>query len=352
MTVSFRQPGEKDKAASDLEIQGVFHIHTKFSDGLRSWEKVVAIAGKQSLDFIGLADHGRPNVQSMSSQGWRNGVLVLAGTEMSVNRGHLVAMGFEMPPRSFPQNAEQSSYLVSKLGGFSVISHPFSKVSWSWGRMGDYSGLEIANADTMFKKDLLRSLPYFPALVFNPSYVLLKVMDRPGKNLRKWDELNKTDMMYGFFSADAHLFYKILFSFLRVHVLLDKPLSPEFQVARKQVFEAMRNGRFYNAVEAAASGVGLRFYGKQGGKHIAMGSQTVFDTSMTLHVEAPFSFEKEIRLISDGETVSRSTQDSLTFKPKTPGVYRVEVYIREKSPLAENIPWIVTNPIFIRKNDT
>jgi len=351
LVLNFHKPNAMDQDISGFEIQGVFHVHTKYSDGWRPLEKVVDFAAGKSLDFLILTDHGNPNVPSFSSQGWQKNVLILAGSEVSVNRGHLVALNFKMPSGKFSHNAEQVSHQVKNLGGFTVISHPFSKVSWSWGREGVYSGLEIVNADTMFRKDFFRSLPYLPALALRPSFALLKSLDRPVKNLRKWDELNKTGTMYGYFSIDAHVFYRSLFSLLHIHVLLDKPFSSEFKTARQQVFDSLGRGDFYNAVEAAAPAGGFRFFGRKEEENIPMGSQAAFAPGISLHVMAPFSFQKETRVIADGQTVFTSSDNRFVFVPKKPGVYRVEVYLKKKSPLAKNFPWIVSNPIFLRMRD-
>ena len=32
-----------------------------------------------------------------------------------------------------------------------------------------------------------------------------------------------------------------------------------------------------------------------------------------------------------------------------PGVYRVEVYLRSRSPLSPRVPWILSNPVYVRK---
>jgi len=349
-SLSFKTYKALAPEALPLEIQGIYHIHTRFSDGRKSPDEIAGLASKAGLNFIILTDHGSPNRESYESQGWKHGVLVLAGSELSVSRGHLVGLGFRLLSDDFSLNAEEAVFGIMAAGGFSIIAHPYSKVQWSWGENVGYMGIEIVNANFMLKEDLLFSVPYLPALLIKPSYALLKILDSPQRELRKWDELNKISQIYGYFSTDAHLLYRPALNFLRVHVILDSPLSSDFDVARGQVFEALRSGRFYNSIHAAAWAEGFRFWGERGKEVIPMGGTGLFESGLILHVQAPFPYAKEIHLIQDGKSIFRSTEENISFEAKQPGVYRVEVYLREKSPLGKEIPWIVSNPIFLRED--
>ena len=99
------------------EIVGAYHMHTTFSDGRKSVDEVARIASHEALDFIILTDHGHPNRESFLSQGWKEGVLVLSGTEISSNRGHLVGLGFEKPDQDFSHTAEEAVYQLLSQGG-------------------------------------------------------------------------------------------------------------------------------------------------------------------------------------------------------------------------------------------
>jgi hypothetical protein len=345
---TYKAPASK---SSPLEIEGVFHIHTAFSDGRKSLDEIAKLASQADLDFIILTDHGNPNYESYSSQGWKEGVLVLAGSELSVNRGHLVALDFERPSRRFSPNAEDAFYEIKAGGGFSIISHPYSKVQWSWGEFIEYSGIEIINGDTALKRNIIASIPSLPALLMKPEYTLLKMLDRPYRNLRKWDELNNLHPIYGYFSLDAHLLYRPGLNLLRLHLPLETPLAEDFETAQHQVYEALRKGRFYNSVHAAAHAYGFRFYGEEGGKTTPMGSTILLDSQVTLHIEAPFPFAKEIHIVHNGKKIISSTVDSISYEPAQPGTYRIEVYLTEGSPLGKNVPWIVSNPIFLREDE-
>lgn len=343
----FRTYGEPRSEKDPLEIQGSYHIHTIHSDGRKTPEKIAELASRSSLDFIILADHGAPNFESLATAGWKQGVLVLAGSEFSVNRGHLVALGFKSPASRFSQIAENAAYQIKALGGLSIIAHPYSKVSWSWGESIGYDGLEIINANTVLKSSLLRLFPLMPSILVRPEYTLLKMLERPEKNLKKWDELNRSHTTYGFFSVDAHLLYKPLVPLLRLHVLLKKPLSGEFGLAFSQVVSALRQGRFYNAIDSAAWADGFRFWAQEGQKRIQMGERTTLDPSSTLHIQAAFPYASEVRLIHNGKKIMATAEKEIVYQPVEAGFYRVEVYLKERTPLSHDIPWILSNPIFV-----
>jgi hypothetical protein len=338
-----------EEKISPLEIRGTYHIHTIFSDGQKTPEAIAEIASRHSLDFIILTDHGDPNRESMAAAGWKKNVLVLAGSELSVNRGHLVALGFKPPTTSFSREAEIADYQIKSLDGFSIIAHPYSKVSWSWGRSNDYDGLEIVDFNTMLSDNVLRIAPIFPSLVIKPRYTLLKLLRRPTRTLKKWDELNLIHPTYGFFSVDAHTFYRSLLPSLKLHVLLKKPLSKKYNEAARQVFSALHHGHFYSAVDAAAQADGFEFWALKGTKRISMGEEAVLDSPVTLHVRSLFPYAQEVHLIHNGKTIVVTSKGNLPHDSKDPGFYRVEVYLKARTALHKDIPWILSNPIYLRE---
>ncbi len=352
--VRFRAPTESpaQRPSPYFEVQGVYHIHTIHSDGHSPASKIAAAAARQDLDFIILADHGNPNRPSLAEQGWRENLLVLAGSELSVSRGHMVALDFSPAEGTFAQDAEQAALQVAAAGGFTVLAHPYSKTRWSWGGAIEPDGIEIVDSDSMIKQNFLSALPYLPAFLFNPRLFLLKTLQRPVQTLRKWDELSAARNVYGYFSADAHLAYEALFSVFRLHVLLRKPLAEAFDTAKSQIYSALRRGRFYCAVDAARPAGGFLFWAEGGKTRFPMGSSVsrTANPRLQLRAEADFPPGVEIRLLRNGITVLRSEGRDISFAPEGPGTYRIEIYLRGRNPLAGDFPWIISNPIFWRED--
>jgi hypothetical protein len=352
--IRFRTPEKSlpQKASPDFEVLGAYHIHSTHSDGHWPTAKIAAAAARQNLDFIILTDHGNPNRPSLAEQGWKEGILVLAGSELSVSRGHLVALDFSEPEGSFAQDAELAALQVAAAGGITVIAHPYAKTRWSWGGAIDPDGIEIVDSDSMLKKNFLSALPYLPTFLFNPRLFLLKTLERPVQTLRKWDSLSAARNVYGYFSADAHLAYEALFSIFRLHVLLGEPLAKTFDTARNQIFTALRRGRFYCAVDAARPAGGFLFWAEGRKTRFPMGSSVprAACPRLRLRAEADFPPGVEIRLLRNGKAVLRSEGPEISFVPEEPGSYRIEIYLQGRTPLAGDFPWIISNPIFWRED--
>lgn len=336
-------------APNPREIIGIYHVHSTFSDGTKAPEEIAQVASHQDLDFVILTDHGRPNFDSLASEGWQQGILLLAGSELSVNRGHLVGMGFNTPAQPFSQKAELAAAQIAQAQGFTVIAHPYSKVHWTWGEYAGYSGIEIISTDAILRKNFIRLLPILPLIPLKPRIPVLKLLQHPSKNLRKWNELCREFPLYGYYSCDAHLWYSPLFSSLRLHVLLDDALPKDFKEARKAVYAALKQGRFYNAVDAAAPPQGFRFWGQGQDGSIDMGS-TTFQSPLLLQIQAPPALACEVRLLQDGQVIHRTSEERISFEVTQTGTYRVEVYLREVTPMTRDCPWILSNPIFLRKD--
>lgn len=343
------KPYRVKPVAAGQEIEGVYHLHTTFSDGHTDVDSLAKTAAAAGAQFLIVTDHGNPNLKSMASQAWRSGVLVLAGSELSVSRGHLVALGFDLPTAPFSQNFESANREVRHQGGFTIIAHPYSKVAWTWSGSEDISGIEIINGDSEVRYQIWRSLPWLPDLLFKPRLALLKMLHDPAQSLAKWDTLNATGRVYGYFSTDAHVLYGPLLSYLRVHIFLKQPLSADFDTARRQVFESLRTGKFYNAVDAAAQARGFRFWAVKKRRRIPMGSEVHVPLPVMLKIRAPYRFPKEVRLFRNGTLVFSSRKNLSFYTAKELGTYRVEVTLTGKTALSKKVPWILSNPIFLRE---
>ena len=334
------------------ELEGVYHVHSRFSDGRRDVEGIAAEAAAIGLDFLILTDHGHPNLASLRAQGRRNGLFVLAGSEISTSRGHLVALGFDPPERPFDQDALLAEAEIAKQGGFSVIAHPYSKTNWSWGGDEGAAGLEILNGDTEMKRNIAAGLLRLPLLLLRPEAAVLAILGPQNREFDKWERLCRARPTYAFYAVDAHFAYGAALRLFHIHVLLDAPPPADFAAARARIFNALRGGRFYNTVEAAAEADGFRFSARSAGLAVSMGGSVPggrSGASVRFEVRAPFDFAHEIRLLRDGRTITRSRKNVLVFEAVEPGAYRAEVSLLAPTPLDPRIPWIASNPIFVAK---
>lgn len=345
------KPSRLNPMTAAPEIVGVYHLHSRFSDGRGEVNTVVAAARQNHLDFIILTDHGNPNYACLRSQGFRQGVLVLAGSELSTNRGHLVGIGFTEPKFAFPHKAEEAGRLIQNLGGMAVIAHPFSKISWTWGNDAEpFHGLELVDADTMLKKSWPLELALLPLLILKPRIFFLWMVKPFPPPYQQWDRLNRQQpLLYGFFSCDAHLLYKHLLSLFHLRIPYSGGLPSEFEGARKIVLDALCQGNFYNSLDAAQPASGFRFWAEKEGLTFSMGSRVPAEVNQPvfLCLRIPERWPTSTYLIRDGEPLLVSPEKEIRYRVREAGVYRVEVYLRDQRLPRQGVPWIVSNPIFL-----
>ncbi len=346
-TLNYSPPEDHSFRISN-EVIGIFHVHSHFSDGKKDLNFIAAAAARSGADFLILTDHGNPNLESQQASGFKSGVLILGESELSLNRGHLVAIAIQPPFLPLSRSAGEAAVQIKQRQGFSVIAHPYSKNRWSWGDSDQYSGMEIINADSMFRSSFPGIIPYLPFLLFKPEITAIKILHPPLANLKKWDDINRRRPFYGYYATDAHMFYRPLFSLMRLHVPLNEEPAADFQSAASQVYSALAQGRFYNGIDGASDTSGFRFWGEEGNRHIPMGSSAGWTPETILHIQLPQAKVSRLRLIHNGSAIPLNPSDHLQFRPKKSGFYRVEVYLQHHF-LSEDCPWILSNPIFLEK---
>jgi hypothetical protein len=88
---------------------------------------------------------------------------------------------------------------------------------------------------------------------------------------------------------------------------------------------------------------------ESGARTIPMGGSASIESPSVLHVVSPPKIKAQIRVVHDGQTIHKSDDQSLSHEVVYPGVYRIEVYLRERTPLRQDVPWILSNPIFLKE---
>ena len=135
--------------------------------------------------------------------------------------------------------------------------------------------------------------------------------------------------------------YARAFRQLRTHVMCAELPSGSLSSDRALVYDALREGRCYIAVDALAPARGFAFWASEG---VPMGAQAAFE-GQTLHARLPRP-ASELRLLRDGSVVA-SARDAaaLDYEASAPGVYRVETRLTYRG---RALTWILSNPIYLR----
>ena len=87
-------------------VAGVVHVHTTLSDGGGTVDDVVAAAKAAGLGFVAVTDHN--NVDAKPYEGYRDGVLLIAGAELSTTAGHVLGLGIADPRFRFSGDARDA----------------------------------------------------------------------------------------------------------------------------------------------------------------------------------------------------------------------------------------------------
>jgi hypothetical protein len=344
-------------------IKGVYHVHSNFSDGSGSLEEITRAAGQLNQDFVILTDHGNPNLLSAQSTTWLNNVLLIGGSELSLNAGLLAVFGFKVPPFRFPPEPQEAIDDINRDRGVSFVSHPFDdKIPWTDWDIREFSGIEVFNSYSFARKTGWLKLLKIPLqYLFNKRYALLNTLFYPKQNIEFWDSLNQKGKHLAIYACDAHAVlpisrtlkphfpsYQAMFDIFNTYVKIDCDLQQDPHESARIIQSAIKRGHFFNVVEAIApaNGFEIRFVDKAG--NVVETGDSTPATSGSIRLRLPFDFETDIVIKRNGgifRKFSHNLKKDRIFEISESGIYRAEIFVSENR--FKNIPWILTNPFFI-----
>lgn len=333
---------------------GAIHVHTTESDGTKTLEEVAAIGKRSGLDFIMFTDHMNLNNRDNGKEGFHDGLLAVIGYEhndVDDNNHYLL---FDVP-RVYDANLSVIDYVKAGAqdGALGIIAHPdevrdrmgqYPPFPWTdWSAEG-YTGIELWNQMSEWMERLTPSNKL--AMAFSPRKSMVGPTDRV---LAKWDEVNQARKVVGIASVDAHAFpikvgpvkveifpYKVHFKSLLTYVILPEPMSKEFDVAKRQLYDALRDCRAYGANLRWGAARQFSFSGKSGAERTVSGGTLTNYREAKLEVQLPKA--AQIRLIGNGKQLIETTGRRLEFAVTQPGIYRVEAWLNGRC-------WIFSNHI-------
>ncbi|MBI3948235.1 MAG: CehA/McbA family metallohydrolase [Armatimonadetes bacterium] len=376
---------------------GAVHMHTVYSDGSGTFQNLAAAAQAAGLSYIITSDHNTLEPLRDGHQRYWGSVLVLVGTEISTDAGHLLAMDL---PADFEWGTRDPQLVIDRVnaaGGFSVLAHPVSE-RWPWldWRVRGYAGMEVINLASLMDADL-RAVTQIQL----PARTLSRLVDLAQRYLRdpdgvmtrftdntvdadrtRWDALlRRGQQVAGTAGVDAHAripagvtvfhvpTYQEAFESVQTYAVTLAPLRGEAEADRREIYRAYRNGRLFLAYPRVAPAPEFRFTAHEAGREATVGQPIRLEERVRLIVEAPGHPRPVIRLLRDGVEVASAEADRLEWTVTRPGAYRVEVYASQRAgrlfdirrglrlPRVDEIlrarrrelrPWILSNPIYVR----
>jgi hypothetical protein len=359
------------------EYKGIIHAHTSLGGhSTGGFEELIAAANANDLDFVLMTEHYSDTLDTaaLTLNGVYGKTLFVGGNEIDTADGDRFLM--------IPGSADAAGLrkmptaaVLDKLHSenrIALVTYPEKFKSWD----SQFDGTEVFSLHTNAKQ-MNPFTAVFDGIWSFPAYselTLASYFKRPDENLRKFDEIAAKRDLSLFAGTDAHsnigfhLFgddagnkglnfkfddYATIFRLARQHVLIekDKPLT------RETLIEALKAGRSFIGFDVLGDTSGFRFEGQSSNKAVASQGGEVFPVLIPNGID--FNINNRVQLTAKASILARfvvfrdgyrlpDQSDKVDMTVIEPGAYRVEVYLDQLGPPFDKMPWIISNPIYVR----
>jgi hypothetical protein len=348
------------------DYKGVIHVHTSIGGhSTGAFDELIDGAAKNNLDFVVMTEHTAAlyDTSELTLQGNVNGVLFVGGQEVDTATDRfLLITGSADAGKANKISTPDFITQIHSQNKLAFVTYPEKHKTWD----ADFDGIEVFSLHTNAKR-MNPVFAFFDGIWSYYSYpelVLAKYFERPTENLQKFDEVSAQRKLTLFAGTDAHSNigfhllgddagnkiinvkidrYETIFRAMRNHVLLEKdqPLTTE------NLLKALKNGRVFVGLDVLSDTKGFSFEAENGKEFKLMGDEIALTENLNLKAAAPQI--ARFVVFKNGEKVYEETdvaQINLPVKEK--GIYRTEVYLDALGTPFDKMPWIISNPIYIR----
>jgi hypothetical protein len=322
------------------EYKGVVHVHS-FLGGhsAGTFSEIISAAQANQLQFVIMTEHAEKDFDTaaMTLQGIHGGVLFINGNEVSAENGDRVLV---LP------------------GEVSIAAYPEEFKNWETARI---NGVEVYNVFTNARR-INSVIAFFDVLWSQRSYrdlMFALYLQRPDESLRKWDQALARARLTAIGGNDAHSNigvslkdsagktllgiqldpYETSFRLVRLHVLIEQ--GKTFDAT--SLMEAVRAGHCFIGFDFLGDASGFVFEAENAGERKIQGDEISLKPETRLRVRSPVP--ARIVIFKDGAVwIDESGITSKEVAISERGVYRAEVYL----PQLGNLPWIISNPVYVR----
>jgi len=345
------------------------HVHTYLSDGHARYQDLATAAINSGVDVVITNDHNVFVQGAARTYSVKNGkAMIIPGMEIhdqnqNPQKNHMLIFFSSRDLTSFASDPQMLITQARQNGALSFLAHPFEsslpafdepEISWTdWG-IRDFTGIELWNGFSEIKsrsRNLLDTIFY----AFFPIFLARAPLPDA---LQLWDSLlakGKPCVAIG--GSDSHALQKKVFGYTKVifpytyhfhsinnHVLLDKPLSSNPEIAQTQLSRAFSNGQLHIGYDLPFPTKGFKFYAQDATGRTQMGETADSKKGITIHIQLPQ--KAECNLLMNGRVIKKWLNTrQITYVTSEPGIYRVECYTHY---LGLRRGWIFSNPIFVR----
>ena len=350
------------------DYEGAIHWHTRYSgDAHGSYKALAELGNRCHLDFLITTEHNNLQALTDSQEGWHGRMLTLVGVESTRHEGYLLGLNL----RTYTRHEDSTDKFLSEVsqqGGFAIIAHP-KNPRWHWrGKIDErIAGQEVLDLTDQFNTAspmaILTGVLYFP---LNAHAGFIQIYQRPTQALKMWDEETSQRHFAGIYAPDAHESIRILGRHLlrfpkaddilpiaHNHVILPTPFTGDLAQDKTMLYDAIRKGQLYIAIDSLQDATGFFFWARQGDKIAWMGDQLPAGVKTDFFVTLPQRLGLKnivINVYHNGQKIARGTAPAYAFQATLPGSYRIEVEVDIPTfwGLNKSIVWIYSNPIYLR----
>ena len=352
--------------ASFRDYKGIIHVHTAIGGhSTGNFDELIDGAAKNNLDFVVMTEHTTDlyDTSALTLKGKIGNTLFVGGQEVETSTDRFLLMDGSADAGKMNRTAANDFLqTVHNQNKLAFITYPEKHQDWSQ----NFDGVEIFSLHTNAKKmpvffvlfDALWSYYSYPELV------LAKYFYRPDDNLGKFDEVTRTRKSTLIAGTDAHSNigfhllgddagnkiinlkfdrYETIFRTMRNHVLLEKdqPLTQE------NLLQALKNGRSFIGLDVLSDTNGFSLTAENGKESKMMGDEIALTDNLNLKIIA--SQNARFVIFKDGEKIHEETSAAqIVFPVKEKGTYRTEVYLDALGTPFDKMPWIISNPVYVR----
>lgn len=141
----------------------------------------------------------------------------------------------------------------------------------------------------------------------------------------------------------AAISFNRAFQFVRTHICTKEPLSGNSKKDIPLLFDSLRYGRCYAAMEYFQPAKGFSFVVVQNNEEYSMGDTLILGDRAQIVITLPVV--ALVRIIKNGTLRHEETNTNINLGIEETGVYRVEVYLKG---YGKYRPWIFSNHIFVK----
>lgn len=349
------------------DFKGIIHVHTNLGGhSTGSFDELIEGASASNLDFVVMTEHTAANFDSsaLTLNGFYGNTLFIGGNELDTKSGDrflLINSDAEAPMANLTETPEflQKSHAKNELA---FITYPQKFKSWD----SDFDGIEVFSLHTNAKKMSYITFPFNMLWSYGsyPELTLANYFVRPNLNLQKYDEISAKRRITLFAGSDAHSNlgfhllgddagnklinfkldnYALIFRLVRTHVLLekDKPLTKE------NLIEALKNGHTFTGFDCLSDTDGFTFTAENGEEQKIQGDEIGLQNGVKLRAAAPQI--ARFVIFKNGEKIFESGANTeVVFDAKESGAYRTEVYLDALGSPFDEMPWIISNPVYVK----